>query len=60
MDMTQKNAVEIVRSEMLCVKSRAEQVIWKSGSLLNGERVELLNDLDIYLDTDTIHVKVRL
>ncbi|XP_053992238.1 eukaryotic translation initiation factor 3 subunit L-like [Hylaeus volcanicus] len=57
MDLTQKNAVEIVRSEMLCVKSRAEQVIWKSGSLLDGERVELLNDLDIYLDTDTIHVK---
>lgn len=58
MGMTQENAVEVVRSEMLCVKNRAEQVMWRKGPLLSGERVQILADLDIYLDMDTIHVKV--
>ncbi|XP_055388845.1 eukaryotic translation initiation factor 3 subunit L-like [Condylostylus longicornis] len=57
MGLKQENAVEIVRSEMLCVKNRAEQLIWRSGPLLSGERVQMLADLDIYLETDTIHVK---
>lgn len=57
MALKQDNAVEIVRSEMLCVKNRAEQLIWRSGPLLSGERVQRLADLDIYLEMDTIHVK---
>lgn len=57
MGMTQDNAVEVVRSEMLCVKNRAEQLLWQKGPLLSGERAQMLADLDIYLDTDTIHVK---
>lgn len=60
MGLQQESAVEIVRSEMLCVKNRAEQIMWRSGPLLSGERIQMLADLDIYLEMNTIHVKVSL
>eukprot|EP00923_Selenidium_pygospionis_P001501 GHVN01002196.1.p1 GENE.GHVN01002196.1~~GHVN01002196.1.p1 ORF type:complete len:544 (-),score=48.27 GHVN01002196.1:1865-3496(-) len=58
MDIKEKNSVEIVRSELLCVKHRGRQMVLATGDdLLGGATVKTLSDVDFYVDNDVVHVK---
>ncbi|KAF8820854.1 eukaryotic translation initiation factor 3 subunit 6 interacting protein [Cardiosporidium cionae] len=48
---------ESMQAEILSLKHKSRQYIWKSGSLLSGDSVSLTPTFDFYLDCDIIHVK---
>lgn len=57
MEVKEKDAEDLVSSDMLCAKHKSRQLIWKAGDLLSGELVPIASDVDFYLDGGILHVK---
>ncbi|KAF8820838.1 eukaryotic translation initiation factor 3 subunit 6 interacting protein [Cardiosporidium cionae] len=57
MDLKGKVPSESMQAEILSLKHKSRQYIWKSGSLLSGDFVSLTPTFDFFLDCDIIHVK---
>eukprot|EP00921_Rhytidocystis_pertsovi_P019885 GHVQ01031577.1.p1 GENE.GHVQ01031577.1~~GHVQ01031577.1.p1 ORF type:complete len:650 (+),score=87.31 GHVQ01031577.1:117-2066(+) len=57
MEIKDKDAEETVRSQMLCVKRKSRQQVWRTGSLLSGDFLPTAADVEFYLDHDMLHVK---
>jgi len=59
MDLKSPDALETVRSELLCAKHRGRQQVWRAGNLGSGDHIQTQFDgfVDFYLEQDMIHVK---
>lgn len=52
-----KDVDDSVRSDMMCVKHKCRQQVWKNGLLLSGDLISLSYEIDFTLDYDMIHIK---
>ncbi|KFH17074.1 eukaryotic translation initiation factor 3 subunit 6 interacting protein [Toxoplasma gondii MAS] len=59
MELSDKDPEDAVRSEILSVKYKGRQKVWRSGSLLSGDLTPSSSDnsVEFYMDQDMIHVR---
>lgn len=60
MEVREGDPEDVVRSEILSVKLKSRQKIWRSGSLLSGELISFTpdNSVEFYVEQDMLHVRV--
>ncbi|PHJ15626.1 eukaryotic translation initiation factor 3 subunit 6 interacting protein, partial [Cystoisospora suis] len=60
MEVKEGDPEDVVRSDILSVKLKSRQKIWRSGSLLSGELISLTpdNSVEFYVEQDMLHVRV--